>query len=224
MPFSGFPNETISFLSDLRSNNSKAWFDANRQRYEDQYKTPALDLVAALAGPLQQLDPPLVAEPRVDGSLRRINRDVRFSNDKTPYSPRIHLVFWAGNRNGRWQGMHFVVHPDSLGYGVGVYGPDPAVLAAYRGRICDPADRAALLKAEKAARAIGCKWDPPELKRLPRGFEADGDWEHLLRRKSLIMRTLEDRPLPGWLQTADCVDEMVRLTGACLPLIRWLSL
>ncbi|MGR3344480.1 MAG: DUF2461 family protein, partial [Paracoccaceae bacterium] len=77
--FSGFARETFQFLSDLKQNNSKHWFEANRARYESAWKAPALDLIAALAARAAALDPPLKAEARLNGSLRRINRDGRFS-------------------------------------------------------------------------------------------------------------------------------------------------
>ena len=64
------------FLDELSRNNNKNWFDAHRDRYQQVYVAPALALIAAMAEPLAALDPPLTANPKVNGSLRRINRDV----------------------------------------------------------------------------------------------------------------------------------------------------
>lgn len=96
--FSGFTRETFQFLSDLEKDNSRDWFQANRARYENAWKSPALDLIAALAAPMAALSPPLQAEARLNGSLRRINRDVRFSCDKSPYKAPLYPKRWPTGR------------------------------------------------------------------------------------------------------------------------------
>jgi len=221
--FNGFSAETFAFLRDLRANNTKAWFDENRARYEAIWKGQAQDLIAAISGPMSDLKPPLQAVPRLNGSLRRINRDVRFSKDKSPFSARLHLIFWTGEHPNRSPGMHLVLHPDGIGYGAGAWGYEPAALTALRARIMDASDRARLLKAVASARKIGCEFDAPDLKNIPKGYEAKGDWEHLLRRKGFVMRTQQRVPVPDWITGPDCVDQIMGLTQACLPLIRWLN-
>ncbi len=161
--FNGFSDETFAFLRDLQANNTKEWFDANRDRYEAIWKGEAQDLIAALSGPMSRLDPPLKAVPRLNGSLRRINRDVRFSKDKSPYSPRLHLIFWTGEHPNKSPGMHLVLHPDGIGYGAGAWGYEPAALKRLRKRISDPKDRAVLLKAIAAAQAVGSEFGEPDL-------------------------------------------------------------
>ncbi len=222
--FSGFPRETFQFLSDLRQNNSRGWFEANRARYDSSWKIPALDLIAALAAPMAALDPPLKAEARLNGSLRRINRDVRFSRDKSPYKARLHMIFWSGSHPNRSPTMHFVLNPDGLGYGAGVFGLAPADLQSIRDRIVDRAERQRLLAAVAQATAAGCSFGAPDLARLPKGYDASGDWEHLLRRKSLVMRTMQDNSIPAWIFTGDCADQLMAITRHLMPLIRWLSL
>jgi len=221
--FNGLTERTFSFLADLQANNTKEWFDNNRARYDADWKAPSLDLISALAEPMRDLTPSLKAEARLNGTLRRINRDVRFSKDKSPYNPRIHLIFWTGSHPNRSAAMHFVIHSDSIGYGAGVFGLTPAKLSVLRDRIMDPTDRAELLSAISAASAVGCAFDPPDLKRLPQGYSCDADWEHLLRRKALVMRTLEPIAPPGWLATGDAVEQIMALTRALMPLIRWLA-
>jgi uncharacterized protein (DUF2461 family) len=78
-----FPAETRAFLIDLRRHNTKAWFAANRARCEAGYLEPAKAFVEAVAPTLEEVVPGIAAEPRVNGSIFRINRDVRFSRDKT---------------------------------------------------------------------------------------------------------------------------------------------
>ncbi len=222
--FTGFSEETFAFLRDLQANNSKEWFDANRERYEAIWKGEAQDLIAALSGPMSRLDPPLRAVPRLNGSLRRINRDVRFSKDKSPYSPRLHLIFWTGDHPNRSPGMHLVLHPDAIGYGAGAWGYEGAALKRIRERIMDPKDRKQLLAAIETARAVGSAFDEPTLKNLPKGHEdAKGDWTHLLRRKGFVMRSIKRVKRPDWITTPEATDRIMALTEAHMPFIRWLA-
>ena len=78
------------FLRELSLNNNKDWFDAHRDRYQTSYVGPALALIAAMAEPLAALDPPLTASPKVNGSLRRINRDLVM--DILGGHPRVDLL------------------------------------------------------------------------------------------------------------------------------------
>ncbi|MBV1902274.1 MAG: DUF2461 domain-containing protein [Marinosulfonomonas sp.] len=221
--YSGFPTEAFRFLTDLSLNNSKDWFEANRDIYDTYWKQTGLDLIHALAPGMTRLDPPLKAEARINGSLRRINRDVRFSKDKTPYSASMHLIFWTGNHPNRSAGMHFSLRPDGLGYGAGLYGIEPAQLADFRARIVNPADRKVLLDAVKSARSVDCEFGEPSLKRMPKGYAANGDWEHLLRRKAFVMRTAGQQPAPDWLFTSKAPDRLLEITKALMPLIKWLA-
>ena len=168
------------------------------------------------------LNPPLKAEARLNGSLRRINRDVRFSRDKSPYHSMMHLIFWSGIHPNRSPGMHFVLDHDGFGYGAGVYGLETERLSAIRARIMDKGDRAKLQSANTRARGVSCDFDPPDLKRLPKGYEADGDWEHLLRRKAFVMRAQISQPAPDWMFSEDCVDRIMDITRELMPLLRWL--
>ena len=97
----GFSKQTFQFLTGLEANNSKDWFEDNRKAYETHWKDAALDFIAAVSDRMAALDPALRAEPKLNKSLRRINRDVRFSKDKSPYNARLHMVFWAGHHPNR---------------------------------------------------------------------------------------------------------------------------
>lgn len=96
MPTFRFSAETVEFLTDLRAHNDKAWFDANRARYEFGYVEPAKDFVEVMGPGLEKLVPGIHAEPSVRGSIFRINRDIRFSSDKRPYKDHLDFWFWEG--------------------------------------------------------------------------------------------------------------------------------
>ncbi len=218
----GYWTKTQAFLQQLRANNTKEWFEANKAAYDTSWRAPAFALVEAVADEMAALSPALKAEARINGSVRRINRDVRFSKDKTPYSARLHLVFWAGSHPNRSAGMHLVIHPDGYGFGAGAFGLNPDQLAVTRARIMRQEERGTLLQAVAQAQAIGCAFDAPDLKRLPKGHEADPEWEHLLRRKAFVMRTQQNLAGPDWHDLDHARTEVMRLTRACAGLIRWL--
>ena len=219
-----FSEETFHFLRDLDANNSKEWFEANRDRYEAHWKAPALAFIEALAEPMAALDPALKADARINGSLRRINRDVRFSKDKSPYNARLHMVFWSGDHPNRSVGMHIVLDPVGVGYGTGLFGLSPGQLGRYRDMVMDKVERKALLTALDAAEAAGCTLGEPELQRLPKGVEAEGRAAELLRYKSVIARTRGTEARPEVVMGEGATDWAMAQTRALLPLMRWMAL
>ncbi|MCB2093399.1 MAG: DUF2461 domain-containing protein [Rhodobacteraceae bacterium] len=221
--FTGFSPDTFAFLADLKAHNKRSWFEANRDRYEEHWKAPALAFVETIASGVRALDPPLKASPAVDGSLRRINRDIRFSADKTPYDANMHVVFWAGDHPNRSAGFHFVLTPEGIGYGAGQWSLDADVLKRYRKKVLDSHDRGLLLTALKEAEAIGCFMDEPHLKRMPSGYQGSPEWNYLLRYKGIVARTMEGALMPGWIGTPGAVDEILARARHLSPLIAWLN-
>ena len=89
-----FGPELFSFLRDLRANNDREWFAANRDRYEEQLLEPALAFIDAFAARLAKISPHFRADARPSGgSLFRIYRDTRFSKDKSPYKTNLGIHF-----------------------------------------------------------------------------------------------------------------------------------
>ncbi|MGI9395808.1 MAG: DUF2461 domain-containing protein [Boseongicola sp.] len=218
-----FSNETFAFLRDLEKNNAKEWFEANRHRYEASWKSAALDFITDIAKDMAHQDPPLKAEARLNGSLRRINRDVRFSKDKSPYNPRLHLIFWAGAHPNRSPGMHIVLQSGGVGYGAGQFGIDPKALSVLRARILDKTDGNALQSAVKKAATVDCSMGEPELARLPKGYTVDGPRADLLRRKSFVARTYGNPVSKEVIIGPDGKSWVLQTTETLMPLIRWLN-
>lgn len=218
-----FTKDTFAFLTDLAANNSKDWFDANRDRYEAHWRAPALAFIDQVADGMGSLDPPHEAEAKLNGSLRRINRDVRFSKDKSPYNARLHLIFWTGGHPNRSPGFHLVLHPDGVGYGAGTWALDGAMLGRYRDRVMDDADRAELTQALTAAETIGCTMGPPDLAKLPRGYQAEGQAADLLRYKALVARTHDRDAPPSKVIGAGGVDWVLGLAQTLAPFNAWVG-
>ena len=218
-----FSADTFTYLADLENNNSKDWFEANRDRYEAHWRMPALAFIDQVAQGMAALTPSLKAEARLNGSLRRINRDVRFSKDKTPYSPRLHLIFWTGAHPNRSPGFHIVLHSKSVGQGAGVFGWDKDTLNRYRVRIFDPDDRQKLLAAIKRAEASGATLGEPDLTRVPKGFEDTAETNVLIRHKSIVARTRGAETPPDTLIGAGAVDWALETARSHSPLLLWLQ-
>src|SRR3954447_12759897 len=89
MTFNGFPKETFAFLEGIAAHNEKAWFEDHRDLYEAGYVAPARAFVETLGPKLKKVSPTVQFEPKVNGSLSRINRDIRFSKDKRPYKDHL---------------------------------------------------------------------------------------------------------------------------------------
>lgn len=223
MTYPGLPRATVDFLAALAVDNRRDWFEAHRDLYERDWLAAGLDLVAAVAAALPDRAPGLLAVPRLNQSLRRLNRDVRFAADKRPYEPALHLILSTGPAFNKVPGFHFVLRPDGLSYGGGWYGLGPADLDRYRRRVADSADRARLVAALAQAEKTGSTLDPPTLARVPAGFAADPDWDHLLRRKGVIARTQAPLAVPDWLFSSEAPARIAELAAAHLPLLDWLT-
>lgn len=100
--------DTFRFFRDLKKNNSKVWMDANRDRYRQYVVEPLHTLLDALAPGMQRLHPAFAISGRRGENFSRINRDIRFAKDKTPYYTHMYLFFSSAERPGRTGGQLYV--------------------------------------------------------------------------------------------------------------------
>ena len=120
--FVGFTTKTIEFLTNLQANNNKQWFEAHRGEYERYLLSPMRALVEELAPTILMIDPLLDISPRIDKTISRIHRDVRFSKDKSPYRTTLWIVFKHNRKD--WQDTPGFFMEFSVGkyrYGSGFY-------------------------------------------------------------------------------------------------------
>ena len=223
MTYGGLPRDTIGYLRGLAAHNDRDWFEGHRADYAAHWLGAGLDLVAALSGPCAALQPPLMAVPKLNASLRRINRDVRFSKDKRPYEPRLHLILSTGPAFNKVPGVHLVIDGDGLGYGAGHYGFAPEGLERYRRAMADPARRQGFEAMLAMAGKVGAVLDAPDLMRVPKGFEV-ADWDGLILRKSVIVRTPRPMDHPDWLFGDVAVTHLMGIVIALAPVAQVLCL
>lgn len=210
----GFPPDTLAFLEDLRAHNDKAWFDANRDRYDAAYVAPAKAFVEEVGATLDAVVPGIRAEPKVLGSIFRINRDTRFSKDKRPYKDHLDLWFSEGDRKSAPSGLFFRVSPDGVIVGAGSHGFTREQLPRYR----DRAD-AGLLAIVEEIEGSGYRIGGETYARVPRGHDADAPVSRLLRHSALHAFV----ELPAGTSTSPALSrDAVEHWRLLAPLHRWL--
>lgn len=177
-----FPQSTIKFLTALSKNNNKEWFEKNRARYDFELLQPAMRFVIDLGEKLSELSPNINAIPKVDKSIFRLYRDVRFSKNKAPFKTNLGLYFWEGRgKKMECSGLYFHIEPKLFFLGAGMYQFTKEQLAKYREIVSNPAKGKELndlvkklLKNKKYQ--IGGK----TYKKTPRGFDSDYVYNELL--------------------------------------------
>lgn len=128
-----FSQDFLDFFAELTQHNHKEWFDANKKRYEQSVKKPFEAFVGWLIGEVQQWDPRVQQQPK--DAIFRINRDVRFSADKTPYKTNRSAFISQAGRKSTLPGHYIQLGADSLWVGGGLYEPTKEQLAAIRSNL-----------------------------------------------------------------------------------------
>ena len=169
-----FSKATFEFLGELAANNNREWFEQNKPRYESLVREPALDFIDAMLPLLADFAPHFRADARkVGGSLMRVYRDTRFSNNKIPYKTNVGIQF----RHELGKDVHapgFYVHiaNDECFLAVGCWRPDPDALLKIRSAIAENPEQ--WFKAcNEPTFSQGWNQDGERLSRPPRGFAAD---------------------------------------------------
>ena len=126
-----FTNDFNAFFKDLARNNNKEWFDANRKRYEASVKKPFEVFVAEAIKRIGKHDKTVRIEPKE--AIFRINRDIRFSKDKTPYKLNTSAIISpAGRKDHATPGIYFELGPESVKFYGGAYQPEKEQLERIR--------------------------------------------------------------------------------------------
>jgi uncharacterized protein (TIGR02453 family) len=199
-----FSPALFKFLRELKKNNNREWFQANKARYESEVRDPMLRFIADFAVPLRAISKHFVADPRpVNGSLFRIYRDTRFSRDKSPYKTAAAAHF-RHEVDGEVHGPGFYFHlaPGDVAVGAGIWHPDADTLAKIRDAISRHPGlwkRAVSGKAFKAT----CELWGEKLTRPPKGFDPAHPFIEDLKRKDFVaMASFEeaDACKPGFMK------------------------
>jgi uncharacterized protein (TIGR02453 family) len=165
-----FTRATFQFFRDLARNNRKVWMDANRERYQEFVVKPFRRLLEEVSPAVLQLDARFDTTGRTGANFSRINRDIRFAKDKTPYRPQMYLKFSAPfSGEGETGQLYAGISADTVTVGFRIYSGSKRKQSAI-GLIAD-------------ARVLAQpKWIAKQKKRLSKRYEsywygaAKGDW------------------------------------------------
>jgi uncharacterized protein (TIGR02453 family) len=212
-----FSQSLFQFLRELKANNNREWFLANRDRFEAEVKMPMLALIMAFAAPLERINKHYVANPRgTGGSMLRINRDTRFSMNKEPYKTNVGAYFRHRECSREISSPGFYLHlePGECFVSTGLWHPDPESLRKVRERIVSNT------KAWKALRNGGIEVGGDALKRVPPGFDPDHVFAEYLKLKDFHTHTaFKDQEVCS----PDFLERFTDVCRGCAPLVAFLT-
>jgi uncharacterized protein (TIGR02453 family) len=199
--FRGWPAEALEFFEGLEADNSKTYWQQNRDVYDGLVRAPMEELLEELA--------PEWGE----GRIFRPYRDIRFSADKSLYKTHIGAVVGDG---------YIQLTADGLGAGCGMYEMAPDQLDRYRQAVAEDRPGGELATLVEAARVAGLQITGRDvLKTAPRGYPRDHPRLELLRFKGLI--TWQEWPAGAWLGTRRAKDRVVEFFQRSKPISGWLA-
>ena len=181
-------SSTLKFLKDLKKNNNKPWFDANRKRYEEAKKDFELFIQQVID--VHGKKDKTITSLKARECLFRINRDIRFSKDKTPYKTNFGASINKGGKKAfSTAGYYFHLEPGEAFVGGGIYQPMPEELRKVRQEIDYNFKEFKTIIGSKKFKSVYGDLDKSDeflLSRVPKGYEADNPASEYLRLKSYI--------------------------------------
>ncbi|MBU2648699.1 DUF2461 domain-containing protein [bacterium] len=220
--FKGFNKETVKFFKELKKNNTRRWFEEHKAEYEAHVKQPAVEFVKAMGQELRKIVPAIHAIPKVNQSLFRLNRDTRFSQDKTPYKTNMGIWFWEGmQKRMECSGFYFHLEEGNIMFGAGLYMIPNHILKPYRDAVVDPkAGKALKQMAAKLARS-GLELKGKHYKRIPTGYDASHENADYLLFKGIHVGV--EMKIPDLFYSPEIVPFAGNYYKQMLPLHAWLG-
>lgn len=162
--FTGFTDETMDFFIGIRFDNSRSYMDAHRKLYTEEVRGRFCSLIDELADTMLAIDPDM--ETRPNKVLSRINRDTRFSKDKSPYRDHLWFCFRrAGADKDRVPNFWFEMGPDHMNWGVGTWFEQKGVMEVMRRKmLAHPGD---FVEMDRMIRRSGLVAGGNSYKRFP---------------------------------------------------------
>lgn len=212
--------EILLFLRELRDNNNREWFNANKERYlplKEKYDLFTGTLIDKIA-----LFDPDIKGVEVKDCVYRIYRDVRFSPDKSPY--KIHFASYIatkGGMNSARGGYYLHIQPDRCFLAGGIYCPEPAVLKRLRQDVYDNMDEFKQIIGSEEFKKENLKLDDTNsLKKIPAPFPKDYPDGDLLKHKDYTAGCAKP---DSFFETGDALNKILAVFQKLYPLNRFLN-
>jgi len=214
-----FTNDFNQFFKDLAKNNNKEWFDANRERFEASVKKPFEAFTGAVIERVARYDKAITITPKE--AIFRINRDIRFSKDKTPYKLNCSAIVSPGGRKDHASpGIYYELGPEHVAIYGGVYMPDKQQLERIRTAIMDdPKGFRKVIEAPAFKKLFGgVKGEANKV--LPAGFKEAAKKEPLIANKQFYVGT--EKPA-RMVVAPDLMDVLIEHYQAMRPFNAWMA-
>jgi uncharacterized protein (TIGR02453 family) len=212
---------TIKLLKDLKKNNNKVWFDANRKKYEDMRADVEMFVQRVIESHSKK--DLSIKGLKARETMFRINRDIRFSKDKSPYKTNIGASINRGGKKSIYAGYYFHLEPGDSFAGGGVWMPMAPELKKIRQEIDYNLDEFKKIISSKKFKSVYGELYQGEdisLSKVPQGFEKDNPAAPWLKLKSILaMRSFSDRDL----QSKDLAKKVLESFEALQPLIVFIN-
>ena len=211
---------TLDFLTAIKCNNNRDWFLANRPSYLDA-KDNFESFVQGVIDRIILFDP-IIKGLEAKSCVFRINRDIRFSNDKSPYKSHFGaFIVRGGKKNGdKYAGYYFHIEPGASIMAGGAYTPPAPWLSAIREKISDSPEEFMKITGEKDFIKYFKSIDGEKLKTAPKGYPKDHPQIELLKYKSyLVVNEAPDKLV----LSKDYMDHVVNVFKAMKPLNDYLN-
>ncbi|RZJ36137.1 MAG: DUF2461 domain-containing protein [Flavobacterium sp.] len=213
--------KTLQFQADLKKNNNREWFTSNKAQYE-QYKKDYYELAGEFLAEMQKRDESL-AQIELKDCVFRINRDIRFSKDKTPYKTNLAIWMSPGHKNTNLAGYYVHIEKGASFIAGGVYWPEAADLKKIRKEIEFFNDELQQILSDKHFKTVFGDLNRSEevsLKTAPKGFEKDSPAIENLKLKCFTASHKIDDKLLG---EKDFVKKTCEMLLALKPLNEFLN-
>lgn len=211
---------TLDFLTAIKCNNNRDWFISNRPLYLDA-KENFENFVQEVIDRIVLFDP-IIKGLEARSCVYRINRDIRFSNDKSPYKSHFGaFIVRGGKKNGdKFAGYYFHIEPGASIMAGGAYMPPTPWLSAIREKISDIPDEFIKITGTKEFIKYFGSIDGEKLKTAPKGYPKDHPQIELLKYKSyLVVNEAPDKLV----LSKDYMDHVVNVFKAMKPLNDYLN-
>lgn len=212
---------SLQFLKQLKKNNSKEWFDQNRGKY-DEAKIDFLKFIGQVIEK-HSLSDSSIADQEAKSCIYRINRDIRFSKNKTPYKTNLAASITVGGKKSKYAGYYFHMEPGSSFVGGGLWMPEANELKNIRQEIdYNQEEFESILQDKKFVRIYKHLDTTPEYKlsRPPRGYDdTNPAIEHLKLKSFIAMAPIKDKEITD----ENFLHQITDALGTIQPLIKFLN-
>ena len=215
-------SSTVSFLKELKKNNNKPWFDSHRERYLAA-KIDFENFIGTLLDATSAFDKDTKELP-VKNCTFRINRDIRFSKDKTPYKTNMGASLNRGGKKSIFAGYYFHLEPGGKSFaGGGLWMPAPHELKKLRQEIdyCFPEFKRIITSLDFKSQYPGLEMNEGQmLVNVPKGYDKENPAGSFLKLKSFVAtKNIPDRLLIS----PALIKEVSLAFKALMPLVKFMN-